>query len=265
LDPASGARILCRFTDGSPALAERWVGLGRVALLASPPLPGWTTLPFKPAFLPFLDGLIDYLGQGPNSHRNLRVGDPLVWAAPDGSRPSTGAAGADGTQASLGAGDDRVPAVPILEGPDGRRMDVQPQSAGGRPAEARVVRVDAVPRAGFYHLRWQSSSSPTPGAEGAMAAGAAAARVSRPTPDDWVAANLNTAGSDLRSLTRAQVEGLIRPAAIQWVDPHESLAAVVQTGRQGREAWRGLLVAAMALMLCESGMAQLFGRRRGDG
>jgi len=46
------------------------------------------------------------------------------------------------------------------------------------------------------------------------------------------------------------------------VDPHESIASVVLEGRQGREAWRGLLLAAVALMFCESGMAQWFGRRR---
>ena len=51
---------------------------------------------------------------------------------------------------------------------------------------------------------------------------------------------------------------------MRWVDAPESLASAVQEGRQGREAWRGLLLAAMALMLCESGMAQRFGRRRGD-
>jgi aerotolerance regulator-like protein len=277
LDPASGARILCRFTDGSPALAERSVGLGRVALLASPPLPGWSTLPFKPAFLPFLDGLIDYLGQGPNSHRNLRVGDPLVWAVPDAGRAFAVAGGADQTRISTGAGDDRGDTVPILAGPDGRRVAVLLQSTGAGPAEARVLRVDAVPRAGFYHIR---SGVQAFGRSGIQAFGAdndrpvfdfaGAERPNARTPerlleDDWIAANLNTAGSDLRSLTRAQLEGVLRPAAIRWVDPHESLASVVPEGRQGREAWRGLLLAAMALMLCESGMAQLFGRRRGDG
>ena len=229
LDPATGARVVCRFTDGAVAIAERAVGLGRVSLLASPLSPGWNTLPFKPAFLPFLHGLVAYLGQGPNRGQNVHVGEPLVWAL-SGLAP---------TALRGGAPDDSAWA---LEGPDQRRVPLQPQRQGSEGAPTRVVRLDAAPRAGFYRLL----RSPGTGAR----------------TETWFAVNLNTAESDLRPLSRPELESTLRPAAFRWVDSHESMAAVVRQGRQGREAWRGLLFAAVALMLCESGMAQLFGRRR---
>jgi len=217
-------------------MVERAVGLGRVVLLASPPTPGWSTLPFKPAFLPFLHSLVSYLGQGPGSRRNLRVGDPLVWAAPDGKRQPSARSEAW-----------------LLEEPDASRVTLQPVHAGKGQSERPIIRLDAVPRAGFYFLRRASGNRSPEGA----ANGEKNAAVT-------YAANLRTDESDLRSLSRRELEARMRPAPLRWVDPHESMAAVVREGRQGREAWRGLLFAALALMLCESGMAQIFGRRRGE-
>jgi hypothetical protein len=125
----------------------------------------------------------------------------------------------------------------------------------GAGTDRRGVRVDAVSRAGLYRLR-PSGAVGTGGPHGAAASNESAG-------DAWYAVNLRTEESDLRSLSRRELEERLRPAAIRWVDTHEALARVVGEGRHGREAWRWLLFAALALMLCESGMAQIFGRRRG--
>lgn len=259
LDAGAGARIVCRFTDGSPALAERGAGLGRVVLLASPFSPGWNTLPFKPAFLPFLHGLIAYLGEGPGGERNLRVGEPLIWALPGDRRQGIGNRG-------QGAGQS---ASWLLEGPEGQRVALRPTPFGEGGAESSIVRLDNVPHAGLYHLvqgpeavrsgRTGLSDRHPPGSArgGQQPAGVSAGA--------WFAVNLRTDESDLRALSRRELEGMLSPAAARWVDSHESLAAVVREGRHGREAWQGLLIAALLLMLCESGMAQLFGRRRENG
>jgi hypothetical protein len=111
--------------------------------------------------------------------------------------------------------------------------------------------MEAMTRAGLYRLQ-PAAAQATPAQAGSAA-----------VPGAWYAVNLRTDESDLRSLSRREVEGRLRPAAVRWVDAHEALATVVREGRQGREAWRWLLFAALALMLCESGMAQVFGRRRG--
>jgi hypothetical protein len=224
---------------------ERSVGLGRVALLASPPSPEWNTLPFKPAFLPFVHSLIAYLGQGPGSQRNLRVGDPLVAGVASGERRAEAGRGV-----AAGAGQ-----AWVLEGPDRQRVSLR-ASMLGAGSDRRGVRVDAVSRAGLYRLR--------PSGAGAGGGRDGAAASTDRTGDAWYAINLRTEESDLRSLSRRELEERLRPAAMRWVNAHERLAAVVGEGRHGREAWRWLLFAALALMLCESGMAQVFGRRRGQ-
>src|SRR5437764_5837824 len=99
-------------------MAERPVGLGRVFLLASPLSPDWNTLPFKPAFLPFLHSLVAYLGQGPNRSLNVRVGEPLIWSF----------AGSD-SSGSSGGGSKGIPAAGpwLLDGPARFRASLQPQ------------------------------------------------------------------------------------------------------------------------------------------
>jgi hypothetical protein len=235
-----GARILCRYTDGAPALVERAAGLGRVDLMASPVLPGWSTLPFKPAFVPFLHSLVGYLGQGPASERNLRVGEPLVASIP----------GAGTASHRAGAGPGGTPPSFTLEGPDGSRVMLSPEHPSGAQSGGWVVRLDAAPRAGLYQLSAARGQSPGKADDRQEAAPA------------WFAVNLRADDSDLRVAPRLELERLLRPAAFRWVGVDDSLAAVVQEGRHGREAWRGLLIAALSLMLCESGLAQRFGRRR---
>jgi hypothetical protein len=120
-----------------------------------------------------------------------------------------------------------------LKGPDGSQTTLQPVNSSG--SSTSLVRLDVVHQAGLYRV------SPA---------------------DAWFAVNLRTDESDLRLLSRSETERLLQPAHLRWVNPNESLATVVQELRLGREAWRGLLAAVLFLMLCESGMAQLFGRRR---
>jgi hypothetical protein len=249
------------------AVAERPVGLGRVSLLASPLTPDWNTLPFKPAFLPFIHGWVAYLGQGPNRDLNVRVGQPMVWEL-EGERESVRrgqersdppAARVPGEETGRGMSDT---GHWIFEGPGDRRMRLQSQQESHSDAPGRSVRLESAPRAGFYRLRRLEAA---PAARRNLAATGGTDGI--PSGDStvaWFAANLDAEESDLRSLSRAELENRLRPAALRWVDPHELMAAVVQEGRQGREAWRGLLLAAVALMICESGMAQMFGRRRSD-
>jgi hypothetical protein len=256
--PSARARVVCPFTDGAPALEERSVGLGRVMLLAAPPLPGWSTLPFKPAFLPFLHSLVAYLGQGSGGDPDLHVGDPLVWRMPGFRGQGSGVRSQGG------------PGPVTMEGPEGERMSLRPARGGTEESPRWQVRWDEVSRAGLYHLLGSRAAPGTHTVGGRSGAPGQEQPSLTPdpwllAPESWFAVNLRAQDSDLRPLSRRELEGALRPAPVRWVDPREALAAVVREGRQGREAWRGLLLAVLALMLCESGMAQRFGRRRGDG
>jgi hypothetical protein len=53
-----GARVVLRFSNGAPAVAERDFGLGRVYLFASTADTAWTNLPVHPAFLPMMHRVV---------------------------------------------------------------------------------------------------------------------------------------------------------------------------------------------------------------
>jgi hypothetical protein len=80
LTPREGdraARVMCRFTNGLPAIVEKGFGLGRVVLVASSAGVEWNDLPYKPAYLPLVHQLVAFLAQGAEGARNHRVGDRL--------------------------------------------------------------------------------------------------------------------------------------------------------------------------------------------
>lgn len=55
LEPAqTTARVLLRFSDGSPALVGGRLGEGRTAVLATSVDDGWTDLPYRPGFVPLV-------------------------------------------------------------------------------------------------------------------------------------------------------------------------------------------------------------------
>ncbi len=78
LSPVVSSRVLCRFSDGSPALVEKSVGLGKVVMCASTVDAEWNNLPYKPAYLPLLHELVAYLRQGAEGRRNVAIGEPLL-------------------------------------------------------------------------------------------------------------------------------------------------------------------------------------------
>ena len=61
LEGAESDSVLARFSDGSVALAERRVGLGKVLVWASTLDSFWNDLALKPVFLPFVHQVAKYL------------------------------------------------------------------------------------------------------------------------------------------------------------------------------------------------------------
>src|SRR5262249_28580915 len=62
---AGEAPVLMRASSGAPLLLEKRFGKGRVMLFASPCDRKWTNFPMRPAFLPWLHGIVAYLAQDP--------------------------------------------------------------------------------------------------------------------------------------------------------------------------------------------------------
>ncbi|MEI6232562.1 MAG: BatA and WFA domain-containing protein [Planctomycetota bacterium] len=84
----SGAQVLARFADGSPAIVERGYGMGRVMLISSALHTETTNMPYKVAFLPLIHSLAVHL-LTPGRADSLRVGDHVsLQLAKDQAPPS---------------------------------------------------------------------------------------------------------------------------------------------------------------------------------
>jgi hypothetical protein len=215
-------RVLCRFSDGSPALVEKSVGLGKVVVCASTADAEWNNLPYKPAYLPLLHELIAYLRQGAEGRRNVAVGEPLLKALSvrDAGRTA------------------RVIA------PDGRAVTVR-ATLDKRGCLLTFPKTD---RAGNWEMREIGKESPRFQSGGNVIA-------------ESFAVNLQTAESDLTPMPPSELARLIPDARFHVIDDPDNLRAAIQQSRLGIELWRHLIGAAMVLVLLEAWLAQKFGRR----
>jgi hypothetical protein len=75
-------RALARFDDGAPALIEKRTGSGRALLWTSTLDLGWTDLPVKPVFLPFLQSAVKYLANVSDRPASATVGQVVPVPAP---------------------------------------------------------------------------------------------------------------------------------------------------------------------------------------
>ena len=126
----TGANVLARFDDGTPALVERRVGAGRTLLWGSSFDIEWTDLPVKPIFLPFLHQMGRHLASYREPEPWLTVGEVLDPARATASQPLD---------------------VRTIVAPSGQRISLDPE--GGD-----VISLD---EQGFYELREQASGGPT--------------------------------------------------------------------------------------------------------
>ncbi|MGV3720822.1 MAG: BatA domain-containing protein [Actinomycetota bacterium] len=150
------------------------------------------------------------------------------------------ASSSDGTRNGK-VGEPLVKPLPLGEA--GRRVVVT--TPGGAQTTVKpvvdergaTVTVDQPQRAGFYRLAVDQGTQ------------------------DLFAVNRDTAESDLRSLDQAALKRLLPVAEWTWISLNEDLLAALSQARQGVELWRYLLLAALACLVLETMLAQLFGRR----
>jgi hypothetical protein len=150
------------------------------------------------------------------------------------------AAGADGTRNGR-VGEPLTKPLPLSEasrrisiaGPDGDRVTLKPMV----DERGATVTLESPGRAGFYRLAVDGGTQ------------------------DVFAVNRDTSESDLRSLNQAGLKKLLPVREWTWIGLNEDLLSALTRTRQGVELWRHLLLAALALMVLETMLAQLFGRR----
>jgi hypothetical protein len=182
--------VVARFDDGSPAMVERSVGSGKVALWASTMDNLWSNLPLQPVFLPFVHQLARHVG---------RYADPRPWFTA-GEVLDLSRHGELTTRFTQRRGAD-TSGVLLLESPSGSKERV---TATG-PAHLVTLREQ-----GFYELRAQD----TPVGSGrpiAVNVDPAESDLSHLDPQELVVAatassGQREAGGDLNAPTREEQE-----------------------------------------------------------
>ncbi len=226
--PDDGApRILAYFDDGSPALAERPVGAGRVLVWTSSMDTGWGDFPLHPIFLPLVREMARHTAAQRETVPYFTVGQPLdatYLLGEAGAPVASLTPGADGSIAARG----------ILVGPGGVGTEM---GAGG----ASLVQ-PAMP--GFYELRLEEQGS----GEG---------RVFAVNPDVGEA---DPARIDPEALVLAVAPGGgtgqgAETAGGALSGDGQTRAALMQEGERRQGAWRYLLLAALVLLLAEGVLA----------
>lgn len=150
------------------------------------------------------------------------------------------AGGTDGTRNGM-VGDPLVKPIPLAEA--GRKVTIA-DPAGAKTSvkplvdeRGATVTLERPAKAGFYRLDVQNGTQ------------------------DVFAVNRNVAESDLRSLSREALKKVLTGFEWGWVGLNEDLVGALTRARQGVELWRHLLFTALILMVLETMLAQVFGRR----
>jgi hypothetical protein len=73
------ARLVVKYANGEPAVAEQAVGKGKVILFSSTATTAWNTLPLHPGFVPLLARIIAYATNGMAGNLNLAAGQPFSY------------------------------------------------------------------------------------------------------------------------------------------------------------------------------------------
>lgn len=79
---AAPSRMVLKYADGSPAVMERALGLGRVIQFSSTADTAWNDLPVRLAWVPLLHRALGSIVQRQDEGLNIRVGDRFVRRVP---------------------------------------------------------------------------------------------------------------------------------------------------------------------------------------
>jgi len=218
---AAGARVVCRFDGGAPAIVEGPVGKGRVVVFASTADDAWNDMPSWPAFLALTQEIMAQVARGPGSNRNLTVGEPIVRFVP----PQL-----------LGK------PIQMVRPGESKPVTVQATTSAGLVA----LTYDQTDRAGVYELT-------LPLDEGAKG------EASREPRQDFFAVGIPSRESDVRRISDLELRKLLPGFEFEVQRGGIRHAAPAAAGESG-ELWRSLAYALIALVLLESILAQRFGR-----
>jgi hypothetical protein len=243
---APASRVVARFDDGSPALAERRAGEGRVLLWTSSLDADWSDLPLHAAFLPLVQEMVRYAGLRDGTATQFPVGRALDAGF------LLARAGIEGVAADS--------AVLVAPGSSGRGMPLGRAAAGdggGTGADGEVPRPALRPdlhRPGFYEVR-RAAGEEGRGWSFAVNMEPAAADPARIEPEELLLAATGrpatTAGEGGVGAAVAEGNGAGSGTGVgARLRPSTAASPLESERRQG--AWTFLLAGALLLLLAET-------------
>jgi len=216
VDESRGARVVCRFDNGAPAIVEGPRGKGRVVVFASTADDAWNDMPTWPAYLALMQEVMSQIARDPGVSRNVVVGEPLVCSvAPEQfGKP-----------------------IYIQRPGETRPVAVQPTSSGGLLS----LVYEHTDRAGIYEVSFTAGGAP----EGDE----------RARRRDLFAVNVPARESDVRRTSEAELRKLLPGVEFDYHRGGLQAAAKRSGGEQG-ELWRTLAYILLGLIVLESILAQ---------
>jgi hypothetical protein len=227
VQPSDSVAVLARFDDGSPALAERRTGAGRVLVWASTLDAGWTDLALQPVFLPFVHQLTRYASGSTEAFESFVAGQVIDVS----DARAMESAGLGEVAEAISDSEERV----VLT-PSGGSF-----ALGGRD-EADFLELS---EAGFYEIR-------PPGRDDV-----------RPVT---VAVNVDRAESDLATLDPEEMSAAILSglsAASTGADASRALELRRADQERRQSWWRWLLLGAFGILIFETILSNRLSKRAG--
>ena len=227
VQPSDSVAVLARFDDGSPALAERRTGAGRVLVWTSTLDAGWTDLALQPVFLPFVHQLTRYTAGSTEAFESFVAGQVIDVS----DARAMESAGLGEVAEAISDSEERV----VLT-PSGGSF-----ALGGRD-EADFLELS---EAGFYEIR-------PPGRDDV-----------RPVT---VAVNVDRAESDLATLDPEEMSAAILSglsAASTGADASRALELRRADQERRQSWWRWLLLGAFGILIFETILSNRLSKRAG--
>jgi len=241
------ATVALRFQNGLPALVSKKVDAGEVLLLATAADPGWTDESSNPVwtdwplhfvYVPFVDVAVAHLLHGQTQNHNRTAGDQLRWYPSDRQTRSFTLVHPSGVSERLG----------LPETISGRTM-VTAESLTGAGVYRLVASIPAPEKGtGPFAFRGPVPFSGT----GASAEEKKAGVPLAVTPDLRESENLDT-------FTDQLLDGRLGFTPIHLTADAE-VAVTTSSDRLNREWTMWLLMAVLALVICEGLLAWWCGR-----
>lgn len=220
--PRDDARVLLRLAQNNdPILIERRIGRGKVYLFTSSANRDWNDMIKHPAYLMMVQQLATDLTRK-SYETPVTVGDQVVFEV-----------AADDSSRDLTVRDPRGDDIPL------RIVE---------KAGQKTAILDNADLPGVYTVRAFNGNRTSSAAAGS-------------SPEQRIAVNVDTRESDVAVLRDAELNAAVGRLHMRLIGEKQGIRAALTESRQGRELWRIILFAALAMLIGEAILARLFTRR----